>query len=84
MGAYFDHNRVSEITIGYTNKDQIKKWFGLPYMTGVDKGDKSWTYLYTETKGSTAQTKNLYIVFDQEDLVKDFTFQTSFPKEKKY
>ena len=78
----FDVSKVMMIEKNVTRRSQIQGWFGYPYMTGLDNGDKTWIYNYTKTSvtGDTL-TKNLYIVFGLAGQVKSYTFSTSFPEE---
>lgn len=81
-GKDFASSKAAMIEKGVTKKTDIQEWFGYPYMTGLDNGDKTWIYNYTKTSaGGKTQAKNLYIVFDDNGIVKSFTFSTSFPGE---
>ncbi len=81
-GADFNHKSVYSINNNATTKDEIKLWFGDPYMTGVDNGDAAWTYNFTKAAvGSGALSKNLNLTFNSDGTVKSYTFSTSFPEE---
>ena len=81
-GKDFNSLQVSNIEKGKTKRAQIQAWFGYPYMTGLDNGDEVWIYNFTKSSSrGQANTKNLYIVFEESAKVKSFTYSTSFPEE---
>ncbi len=80
-GSDFDSSNVANITKNETSKDEIKQWFGAPYMTGVDNGDEAWTYEYVKAGAKESLIKSLYIVFDRNGTVRSYTFSTNFPEE---
>lgn len=81
-GRDFSAAKVSSIKKSVTTRYDIQKWFGYPYMTGIDDGDDAWTYNFTRvSKSGQTLTKTLYVVFDDNGVVKSFTFSTSFPEE---
>lgn len=81
-GRDFNVAQVSRIERNKTTQSHIQLWFGYPYMTGVDDGDEAWTYNFTKVSASgQTLTKTLYIIFDDNSVVKSYTFSTSFPEE---
>lgn len=81
-GKDFDSSKITNIKNGVTTKSDLQQWFGYPYMTGIDNGDESWNYNFTQgSTGGNILTKDMYIVFDDSGVVKSYTFSTSFPKE---
>ena len=53
--------------------------FGEPYRRGIDSGDSTWTYLHYKFKlfGEHMKTRDLYLVFDEDDRVKSFTYNSN-------
>lgn len=81
-GKNFSATTVADIKKNSTTRSQIHGWFGYPYMTGLDNGDNTWIFNYTKSSmGGSVMVKDLYIVFDENGVVKNFTFSTSFPEE---
>lgn len=81
-GRDFNAAWVSRIEKNKTTRTRIQSWFGYPYMTGVDDGDEAWTYNFTKVSASgQTLTKTLYVIFDDNGVVKSYTFSTSFPEE---
>ncbi|VAX20319.1 hypothetical protein MNBD_NITROSPINAE01-120 [hydrothermal vent metagenome] len=83
-GKNFSADATKNIKKNSTTRSQIHGWFGYPYMTGIDNGDTTWIYNYSKSSvAGKVMVKDLYIVFDENGVVKNFTFSTSFPDEMK-
>ncbi|VAX16756.1 hypothetical protein MNBD_NITROSPINAE02-1863 [hydrothermal vent metagenome] len=80
-GKNFDSHVIKKIKNNVTMKSEIQQWLGYPYMTGVDNGSESWNYHFTKAGAGDTLSKDLYIVFTDEGVVKSHTFSTSFPDE---
>ena len=44
LGNDFPHSNVKYIKTGKTTKDDIRKLFGSPWLSGINNGELSWTY----------------------------------------
>ncbi len=77
-GRPFAVSRVQEIQIGATTKGQIKQMFGEPWRTGIEDGFRTWTY----GQYSLQNSRDLVIRFDNKDLVKSFSFSSSYPEDR--
>jgi len=78
VGHEFPVDAVNQIRLGETTKEDINKIFGSPWRTGLDDGNKTWTYGYYKYRlfGETT-TRDLVIRFDSNGVVSSYTFNTS-------
>ena len=80
VGTPFDSQRVSQITIGTTTRDQVRSQFGAPWRTGLEDGDQTWTYgRYVYSLLAPARTADLKIRFDHNGVVSSYTFSETNP-----
>jgi len=78
LGGPFNTARVPSIAVGKTTQDDVEKIFGLPYRTGIEDGDTTWTYLdYHLRLFGPQSTKDLYIRFNPDGTVKSYAFNTN-------
>lgn len=71
---------IDRIQIGKTTKLELMETFGTPYRMGVDDGDQTWTYAYWKIGVGKVYTRDLYIVFDKNDVVKSYSYNTNLPE----
>lgn len=82
VGSEFQSNRVNDIKIGQSTKSDVFNMFGRPYSKGVENGDQTWTYVdYRYTMGKATKSRDLKVIFDKNDRVKSYTYNTNFPNE---
>lgn len=80
VGAPFATDRVAQIRVGATTRDQVQREFGRPWRTGLEDGDETWTYgRYLYALGAAARTADLKIRFDHNGVVSSYTFSTTNP-----
>ncbi len=78
VGQDFPTSRVSDIKIGETTQNDIRRMFGSPWRVGIEDGQRTWTYgnygygLFTEKSA-----KDLLIRFNDNDIVASYTFSTT-------
>ncbi len=78
VGQDFPVAGVSEIEIGKTTKDDIRSMFGVPWRTGIEDGQRTWTYgNYSYGLFGEKNAKDLVIRFDDKDFVASYTFSTT-------
>lgn len=66
------------IEIGKTTQKQVKEIFGSPWRTGLESGQKTWTYgNYSYGLFQEKCAKDLVIRFDQTNVVASYTFSTT-------
>lgn len=80
VGKVFPGHAVSDIRVGKTTESEIRQLFGLPWRTGIDDGDQTWTYgHYRYSLFGEAKTEDLVIRFGKDGVVSLYTFNTTDP-----
>jgi len=77
-GRPFPVQQVRQIEIGTTTKAEVRQMFGDPWRTGVENGSRTYTY----GEYSIKNTRDLVIRFDDKDIVKSYSFSSSFPQDE--
>jgi hypothetical protein len=78
VGRPFPVEQVRQIEIGVTTKDEIRTMFGDPWRTGVEDGFRTYTY----GEYSVKMSRDLVIRFDDQDVVKSYSFSSSYPEDE--
>jgi len=78
MGEPFPVKRVRQIELEKTTMAQIRQMFGDPWRTGLEDGFRTWTYGEYTMK----MTRDLIIRFDKVNVVKSYSFSSSFPEDE--
>ena len=75
VGRDFPADRVSEIKIHQTTRDDIGAIFGPPWRVGIENGQQTWTYgrYHYRLFGETS-TKDLVVRFDKQGIVVSYSF----------
>jgi hypothetical protein len=82
VGKDFPSGKVSEIKIGKTTQTEIEAMFGKPWRTGIEDGLVTWTYgKYHYSAFSQAQTKDLVVRFDNNKIVRSYSYNTTAEKK---
>ena len=78
LGKDFSEESVSSITIGVTTKNEVRRLFGSPWLSGVQDGQPAWTYgIYDYSLFGERKAKDLVVQFDDKAKVLSFTFSTT-------
>lgn len=78
VGQEFAATRVPEIKVGQTRKQDVSEIFGTPWRTGLEDGRPTWTYgIYKYTLFGGDDTQDLLIRFDQQGIVRSYTFSST-------
>jgi len=78
LGKDFPEEKVSVIKIGQTTKNEIRKLFGSPWLSGSQDGELAWTYgNYDYSIFGKREAKDLVIQFDEKGVVTTYTFSTT-------
>ena len=78
MGKDFPETNVSSIKVGITSKNEIRRLFGSPWLSGIQDGQLAWTYgNYDYSLFGKRKAKDLVIQFDDNVIVSTFTFSTT-------
>ena len=78
VGRPFPVQQVRHIEIGTTTKAEIQQIFGDPWRTGIEDGFRTYTY----GEYSVKMSRDLVIRFDDKDVVKSYSFSSSFPQDE--
>jgi hypothetical protein len=84
VGREFPAHSVENITIGETDRSDIRRMFGEPWRTGIEDGKKTWTYAhYRYSLFGPEQTRDLLIRFDDEGKVVSYSFNTTHEEDRR-
>ena len=78
MGQPFPVKQVRQIELEKTTMAQIRQMFGDPWRTGLEDGFRTWTYGEYTMK----MTRDLIIRFDKVNVVKSYSFSSSYPEDE--
>ena len=78
IGRPFPVYQVRQIEIDKTTKAEIRQMFGDPWRTGLEDGFRTWTY----GEYSMKMTRDLVIRFNDQDVVKSYSFSSSYPEDE--
>jgi len=82
VGRDFSASKVYDIQIGKTTLAEIEAMFGPPWRVGIEDGKPTWTYAsYHYSAFNAARTKDLVVRFDENNIVRSYTFNTSNPAD---
>jgi hypothetical protein len=83
IGREFPVGPVAQIKIGVTTSEEIRTLFGAPWRTGIEDGNKTWTYgQYQYSAFSPAQTRDLVVRFGpQGKIVRSYSFNSTFKED---
>lgn len=78
FGKDFPEANISSIAIGVTTKNEIRRLFRSPWLSGVQDGHPAWTYgSYEYSLFGERKAKDLVVQFDDQGKVSSFTFSTT-------
>ena len=78
LGKDFPEANVSTISIGVTTKNEVRKLFGSPWLSGVQDGKPAWTYgIYDYSLFGEKKAKDMVVQFDDKGKVTSFTYSTT-------
>ena len=76
-GRPFPTQKVRQIELNKTTQAEVRQMFGPPWRTGLDDGKRTWTY----GEYSTSFSRDLKILFDDNGVVKSYSFSSSLPED---
>ena len=77
-GKAFPVYKVRQIEVEKTTMAQIRMMFGEPWRTGLENGQRTWTY----GEYSVNISRDLVIRFDDLNVVKSYSFSSSAPEDQ--
>ena len=81
FGREFPSPDSRGITVGKTDKSELRRLFGEPYQVGIDSGDATWRWFFGQRGWGTEQTKDLSVRFNSDGRVKSYAFTSNFPDD---
>jgi hypothetical protein len=57
------------ISVGKTDKGELRRLFGEPYQVGIDSGDATWRWFFGQRGWGTEHTKDLSVRFNSDGRV---------------
>ncbi len=78
VGKDFESDKVQNIQKNVTTQSEVLDWFGIPFKEGLENEHVMWTYQYDQWNAfSDTQSKDLVILFDENNIVKAYRFTSS-------
>ena len=82
VGRDFPAKQVAKLRIGSTTAAQVRGLFGTPWRTGVEDGQRTWTYgHYRYALFGTTRTRDLVVRFDANDVVSSYSYNSTDPED---
>jgi hypothetical protein len=82
VGHEFPVEPVQKIEIGATTREDVRAMFGEPWRTGIEDGERTWTYgRYRYSLFGEAATRDLVVRFDARGVVTSYTFNSTHAED---
>jgi hypothetical protein len=82
VGHEFPVEPVRKIEIGATTREDVRDMFGEPWRTGIEDGERTWTYgRYRYSLFAEAATRDLVVRFDARGVVTSYSFNSTHAKD---
>lgn len=78
VGRAFPVYKVRQIEIDKTTKAEVRQMFGEPWRTGLENGKRTWTY----GEYGVNLSRDLVIRFNDQNVVKSYSFSSSVPEDE--
>ena len=77
MGRDFPSAPVRKIETNVTTQKELFGYFGEPASRGLENGFETWTYTYQYYElGQLRDSKELYVVFNKDNTVRSYSFNS--------
>jgi hypothetical protein len=77
-GRAFPVYKVRQIEVEKTTMAEVRQMFGDPWRTGLENGKRTWTY----GEYSVNVSRDLVIRYDDQNVVKSYSFSSSVPEDE--
>jgi outer membrane protein assembly factor BamE (lipoprotein component of BamABCDE complex) len=82
VGHEFPVEPVRKIEIGATTREDVRTMFGAPWRTGIEDGERTWTYgRYRYSLFGDAATRDLVVRFDARGVVTSYAFNSTHAED---
>jgi hypothetical protein len=82
VGYEFPVEPVRKIEIGKTMREDVRDMFGEPWRTGIEDGERTWTYgRYRYSLFGEAATRDLVVRFDARGVVTSYSFNSTHAED---
>ena len=82
VGQGFPVEPVRKIEIGTTTREDVRDMFGEPWRTGIEDGERTWTYgRYHYSLFAEAATRDLVVRFDARGVVTSYSFNSTHAED---
>ena len=82
VGHEFSVEPVRKIEIGATTREDVRGMFGEPWRTGIEDGERTWTYgRYRYSLFAEAATRDLVVRFDARGVVTSYSFNSTHAED---
>lgn len=78
VGQAFPVYKIRQIEIDKTSQAEVRQMFGDPWRTGLENGKRTWTY----GEYGVNISRDLVIRFDDNNVVKSYSFSSSLPEDE--
>jgi len=78
VGRAFPVYKIRDIEVEKTTMAEVRQMFGDPWRTGLENGKRTWTY----GEYGVNISRDLVIRFDDQNLVKSYSFSSSLPEDE--
>jgi len=78
VGRAFPVYKIRDIEVEKTSMAEVRQMFGDPWRTGLENGKRTWTY----GEYGVNISRDLVIRFDDQNLVKSYSFSSSVPEDE--
>jgi hypothetical protein len=77
VGKAFPFYKVRQVEVEKTTMAEIREMFGEPWRTGLENGERTWTY----GEYGVNISRDLVIRYDDQNVVKSYSFSSSEPED---
>jgi hypothetical protein len=80
VGRNFPAGPVLRLEVGRTTQAQVRDAFGAPWRTGMEDGQRTWTYgHYRYSLFGNSKARDLVVKFDQHGVLASYTYSSTEP-----
>jgi hypothetical protein len=78
VGSDFPSAPIAELAVGRTNQAEVQKEFGAPWRTGLEDGQRTWTYgHYRYSLFGGERARDLVLKWNAQGVLASYTYATT-------